>query len=60
VARLVAQEQEALRAGLEVLGVELREVDASAGAGGEVEEAAPAGPALPFSGPLGEVDKSAP
>ena len=40
VARLVAQEQEALGAGLEVVTGELREVDAGAGTGGEVEEAA--------------------
>ena len=40
VARLVTQEQEALGGGLEVVSGELREVDAGAGAGGEVEEAA--------------------
>lgn len=40
--RRVAQEQEALDAGLDVVGGELREVHADAGEGGQVEEAAAA------------------
>lgn len=39
MARLAAQQQEALGAGLKVVAGELREVDTCAGTGGEVEEA---------------------
>jgi hypothetical protein len=39
VPRLVAQEQEALGAALDVVGGELREIDAGASAGEQVEEA---------------------